>query len=309
MKRLIVVSFLLGITLLLTAQSEFMDEIPLYDKVPNAKPLRERERSDTDKNGVVRITLVSNPTLQVFLPPKEKANGTALIICPGGGYRHLAMGYEGINVAKRFAAIGVTTFVLKYRLPDDSSMVNKEIGPIQDAQQAIYLVRSKSKDWGIDPKKVGIMGFSAGGHLASSAGTHFKHHFIAVPKRVNLRPDFMLLGYPVISLTDSLAHWGSRKNLLGDHPTAAKVQEWSNEWQVKKNTPPTFIVHARDDKTVKVQNSELFYEALLEKKVPAKLYLYEKGGHGFGMYNKSSDVDWINIAMEWMKEQHFLPAQ
>lgn len=292
---------------ILFAQEIKMTEIPLYESIPNARSYPERENSDTDKNGLIRIAYVSRPVLQVFQPPKGKGNGTAMVICPGGGYARLAFSHEGTEVAKRFAALGVTACVLKYRLPNDTIMVNKEIGPIQDAQQAIYLVRSHSKEWDLDPKKVGIMGFSAGGHLASSAGTHFQHHFIGVPKKTNLRPDFMILGYPVISFADSLAHMGSRKNLLGEHPTDAKVKEWSNELQVNKNTPPTFLVHSMDDKTVKVENSELFYEALLANKVPAKLYLYKLGGHGYGMHNKTSDVDWMALAIDWLKEQRFLP--
>jgi acetyl esterase/lipase len=197
--------------------------------------------------------------------------------------------------------MGVTAFVLKYRLPNDSTMPNKEIGPVQDAQRAIQVVRQRAAEWSVDPNHIGLMGFSAGGHLASTAGTHFKHHYIEARRRENLRPDFLILGYPVISFSDSIGHKGSRTKLLGEHPTEEKIKEYSNELQVTKKTPPTFLVHAKDDKTVPVPNSQHFYEALQNHKVPAELYLYEKGGHGFGMNNKTSDVKWMDLLEQWMR--------
>ncbi len=276
--------------------------IPLYKKVPGSKPIVNREKSDIDKNGILRISKVSEPSMMVFLPVKEKANGTAVIICPGGGYGILAASHEGTDVARVFNEWGVTAFVLKYRLPDDSIMELKEIGPLQDAQRAIQLVREGAKKWGVDKNKIGIMGFSAGGHLASTAGTHFNHIVIDNKKNTSLRPDFMLLGYPVISFTDSLTHMGSRNNLLGKNPGAAKITEYSNELQVTKETPPTFLVHAKDDAAVKVQNSLSFYEALQKNGVPAEIHLYEKGGHGFGMNNKTSDDKWMDWLKTWMQK-------
>lgn len=275
--------------------------IPLYpDSIPNSKPVPDEEKPDTGASGNIMIGNISRPTLTVFLPPKEKANGTAVIVIPGGGYRMVAIKHEGYDVAKRFNEMGVTAFVLKYRLPSDVTMVNKEIGPIQDAQRAIQIVRERVKEWGIDKDRVGVIGFSAGGHLASTAGTHFNHAYIHVGRKVNLRPDFMILAYPVISFADSICHMGSRDNLIGKTPSPEKIKEYSNELQVTKKTPPTYLVHAENDSTVKVQNMLLFATALQKNKVPFDFYLYEKGGHGFGLNNKTSEVKWMDLVQEWM---------
>ena len=298
MKKILFLLVAIPSMIQLTAQ----EIIPLYKKVPGAKPIVNREKSETGKDGILRISKVSEPSMMVFLPAKEKANGTAVIICPGGGYGILAASHEGTDVAKIFNEWGITAFVLKYRLPDDSIMELKEIGPLQDAQRAIQIVREGAKKWGVDKNKIGIMGFSAGGHLASTAGTHFNHTVIANKKNTSLRPDFMLLGYPVISFTDSLTHMGSRNNLLGKNPSAEKITEYSNELQVTRETPPTFLVHAKDDGAVKVQNSLSFYDALLKNGVPAEIHLYEKGGHGFGMNNKTSDEKWMDWLKTWMQK-------
>ena len=277
-------------------------EMPLYaDSIPNSITVPDTQKGVVGADGKLRISNVTRPTLTIYPAPKEKATGTAVIICPGGGYSMLAASHEGSDVAGRFNEMGVTAFVLKYRLPNDTTMPNKEIGPLQDAQRAIQLVREKAAEWGVDPNHIGLMGFSAGGHLASTAGTHFKHHYIEARKRENLRPDFLILGYPVISFSDSIGHKGSRTKLLGEHPTEEKIKEYSNELQVTKKTPPTFLVHAKDDKTVPVQNSQHFYEALQEHHVQTELYLYEKGGHGFGMNNKTSDVKWMDLLEQWMR--------
>lgn len=281
--------------------------MPLYpDSIPNSKPAPDEEHSETDQRGIQRISNVSRPTLTVYLPPKEKANGAAVIVIPGGGYRMLAASHEGSDVAKRFNEMGVTAFVLKYRLPTDVTMINKEIGPVQDAQRAIQLVREKAKEWGIDKSRVGIIGFSAGGHLASTAGTHFNHAYINAGKKVNLRPDFMILIYPVISFADSITHMGSRNNLLGNEPSPERKMAFSNELQVNKKTPPTYLVHAENDSAVKVQNMLLFAVALQKNKVPFDFYLYEKGGHGFGMNNPTSDVKWMDLVQEWMGKSGWL---
>ncbi|WP_207515493.1 alpha/beta hydrolase [Longitalea luteola] len=283
------------------------NEIPLYpDSIPNSKAVPDEENTETDEKGIRRIFKVSRPTLTIYEPPKEKANGTAVIVIPGGGYRLLAAGHEGHDVAKRFNEMGVTAFLLKYRLPSDVTMVNKEIGPVQDAQRAIQLVRDNAKQWGIDRDRVGIIGFSAGGHLASTAGTHFDHAYIKAGRKSNLRPDFMVLIYPVISFADSITHMGSRDNLLGKDPSPQKKMEYSNELQVTKKTPPTYLVHAEDDQTVKVQNMLLFATALQKNKVPFDFYLYEKGGHGFGMNNPTSDVKWMDLVQEWMDKNGWL---
>jgi acetyl esterase/lipase len=298
MKKLLTLSVTLTCFVLITcAQTVF----PLYpDSIPNSRSVADEEQSETDQHGILRISKVSRPTLTAYLPAKEKANGTAVIVVPGGGYRILAASHEGSDVAKRFNEMGVAAFVLKYRLPNNVTMVNKEIGPVQDAQRAIQMVREKAKEWGIDKDRVGIIGFSAGGHLASTAGTHFNHAYINVGRKVNLRPDFMILVYPVISFADSITHMGSRDNLLGKDPSPERKTAFSNELQVNKKTPPTYLVHAEDDKTVKVQNMLLFATALQKNKVPFDFYLYEKGGHGFGMNNSTSDVKWMDLVQEWM---------
>ena len=300
MKKIFLCLFACNLIFMANAQTT----ITLYtEKVPNSIPTTEEEKTETDQKGILRISKVTVPALTVYLPLKEKANGTAVIICPGGGYGILAAGHEGVDVAKCFNEMGVTAFVLKYRLPSDKIMVNKEIGPIQDAQRSIEIVRTRAKEWGINKNKIGIVGFSAGGHLASTAGTHFQNNYLNPGKKANLRPDFMILGYPVISFSDSIGHRGSRNNLLGENPSPEKIIEYSNELQVTKKTPPTFLVHAMDDKGVPVQNSVHFYEALQKNKVPSEIYLYEKGGHGFGLNNATSDVKWMDLAEEWMKKE------
>jgi acetyl esterase/lipase len=281
--------------------------IPLYrDEIPNARPAPDREYSWIERDSVLIVSRVSRPTLTIFLPPKEKATGTAVIICPGGGYTNLAMGYEGTDVALCFNRSGIAAFVLKYRIPDSSTMIHKEIGPLQDAQRAILVVRSRAGEWGIDPHRIGIMGFSAGGHLAATAGTHFQKDYVPNPDHVSLRPDFMMLIYPVISFRSPVAHSGSSNNLLGRFPTEEKITEFSNEEQVTDQTPPSFLVHAKDDDAVPYANSTWFAEACRKHHVPVEVYLYEKGGHGFGMINKTSHQLWMDLGIHWLGQEHLL---
>ncbi|WP_299502159.1 alpha/beta hydrolase [Mucilaginibacter sp.] len=276
--------------------------IPLYPNgVPNSKPT---PATYIEKNGDGHASATSVPTLIPFFPEKGKATGTAVIICPGGGYSGLAIDKEGYAVAKEFNKIGITAFVLKYRLPSDLIMVDKTIGPLQDAQAAIVMIRKNAAAWGVDPAKVGIMGFSAGGHLASTAGTHFDKAVVDNKDNTSVRPDFMLLLYPVISFGE-FAHKGSRNNLVGLTPTPEQIEFYSNEKQVTANTPPTFIVQAGDDKTVPVQNSLLFYEALLKNKVKTEMHLYQAGGHGFGLNNPTSKEHWFEWCAGWMNANGF----
>jgi len=276
--------------------------IPLYSgEIPNSKKTKNEEYTETNKEGIMNIHKISQPALTIFLPPKEKANGIAVVICPGGGYWTVAARHEGYDVAKRFNEAGIAAFVLKYRLPDTTTMTDKETGPLQDAQRAIQIVRENAEQWGIDKNRVGIMGFSAGGHLASTAGTHFKKAYINNTDHTRLRPDFMVLVYPVISFTDSIGHRGSRDQLIGKKPSSAKIKEYSNELQVSKKTPPAFLVHAKDDEGVNVKNSLQFAAALTRKKIKNEVYLYEKGGHGFGMNNSTSNVKWMDLIIEWIK--------
>ena len=275
--------------------------LPLYkDSIPNSKITKDEEVVEKT-TGITRISKISRPTLTVFLPEKDKANGTAVIICPGGGYSINAFGHEGLDVAKEFTAMGVAAFVLKYRIPNDATMINKEIGPLQDAQQAIKMVRERAKEFNVNPLKVGIMGFSAGGHLASTAGTHFTKAYIDNTEKTNLRPDFMMLIYPVISFNETICHKGSVDQLIGKKPTPEKVKEYSNELQITNQTPPTFLVHASDDKAVKPDNSIVFYQGLIQHNVPAELHIYQSGGHGFGLKQKNKNELWMVRCANWME--------
>jgi acetyl esterase/lipase len=299
--------FLMMSTSILSAQQV----IALYDgKVPNAKPCNEKDHEFIDtswaKPGILVVDHITKPTLTVFEPTEEKRNGTAVIICPGGGYSILAAGHEGADVAKVFNDAGVTAFVLRYRLPKDECMSDKEYVPLMDAQQAMYFVRNHAQQYHIDPDKIGIMGFSAGGHLASTVGTHFD----PVRKELanaNVRPDFMILIYPVISFNEEIGHMGSRDNLLGKSADKKLVHLFSNEEQVTARTPLTFLVHASDDDGVNPENSIRFYQALLKNKVPAEIHLYEHGGHGFGLHNTTTTEDWFKSCIDWMKANKLLP--
>ncbi|MDN3585481.1 alpha/beta hydrolase [Pedobacter aquatilis] len=300
------VSFLFILSVLLMLNLNAQEVIPLYNgSVPGSKvsaTYNEVIQKGTD--GISRIGKVTKPTLTVFEAPAEKATGTAVIICPGGGYGILAIDHEGYNVAKRFNEIGVTAFVLKYRLPSDEIMVDKTYALLQDVEQAIYLTRNNAKKYNIKNNKIGIMGFSAGGHLASTLLAHYNDVKIENKEKVTLRPDFAVLVYPVISFEESV-HTGTMKNLLGKEPKDELKHYFSANQNVNKKTPPTFLVHAKDDKSVPVANSILLNEALKKNGVKTDLYLYEQGGHGFGLKNKTSDVDWFVLMGDWMRKEKF----
>ncbi|NQX54947.1 alpha/beta hydrolase [Pedobacter panaciterrae] len=294
--------------LMCTANLNAQEIVKLYPGViPGSKPAPAdfKETAPVGDDGIIRISKVSEPTLTVFLPSKEKATGAAVIICPGGGYGILAINHEGYNVAKRFNDIGVAAFVLKYRLPNDAIMVDKSFGPLLDAEQAIYLVRGQAKKWNVDPAKIGIMGFSAGGHLASTLTVHYNDVKIENKEKLSLRPDFSILIYPVISFIES-PHTGSANNLAGANATQAQKEYFSNEKHVTPQTPPTFLVHANDDNGVPVQNSIIFNQALVANKVKAEMHLYQGGGHGFGLNNKTTSDDWFERLTNWMKSNKFL---
>jgi acetyl esterase/lipase len=282
-------------------------EINLYpeNKIPGNLPGPDEETSETGNNTIL-ISKVRNPTLTIFLPSKEKANGTAVIICPGGGYSVIAIGHEGYEVAKRFTEMGIAAFVIKYRIPNKKNQRDPSIAPLQDAQQAIITVRKNSTLWNIDPSRIGIMGFSAGGHMASTAGTHFMHPLLDTIRGVNVRPDFMVLIYPVISADTSIWHKGSFINLLGENASLEQRNNFSNEKQVTPETPPTFLVHASDDKAVNPENTIVFYQALLRNKVPAEMHIYQNGGHGFGLHNATTKEDWFESCKNWLDENGWL---
>jgi acetyl esterase/lipase len=249
------------------------------------------------------------PVLTPYLPPEGRTNGTAVVIFPGGGYQHLSMEKEGSDVANWLAGNGVTAFVVRYRLGPSYHH------PIMlgDAQRSIRTVRSRAAEWGIDPQRIGIIGFSAGGHLASTAGTHYDAGAAASAdpiERMSSRPDFMLLLYPVITMRgDSTTHRGSRTNLLGERPDDALVRLMSNETQVTRDTPPTFIVHSTDDKVVPVENALLFYAALEAAAVPVEMHVFEYGGHGFGLAPTDPVLStWTTLCESWLRRHGWLTA-
>jgi len=258
---------------------------------------------DIIPGNTVALSEDQRPTLEVYLPAKEKATGTAVIIFPGGAYTFLAYAEEGTVIARTFADKGIAAFVVKYRLPKNETMKDKSLGPLIDAQQAIKMVRSKASDWSLDAKKIGVIGYSAGGHLASTLGTHYKTSYISNLVDVNLRPDFMILAYPVISMNDSLTHTGSKISLLGMEPSEEKVKLFSNELQVTRDTPPTYLTHTGDDGIVDVNNSILFYQALKKKGVDAELHLFPKGNHGFTQ--RLSISEWLEPMLIFLKREGF----
>jgi len=288
------------VTALFTAASALaQQEIPLYNgAVPNSKPAPNKENS-VSRDNVTRISKVSVPTLTIYKPANP--NGMSVIICPGGGYSILAFDKEGTRVAEEMNKWGVTAFVLKYRLPDDTTNIDRSLAPLQDAQQAVRLVRSRATEWGLRKDKIGMMGFSAGGHLASTSATHFSNNADAANNdTTSVRPDFAILIYPVISFDSTITHKGSRNNLVGATASSTQIQLYSNELQVTSKTPPSFLVHAGDDGAVPVENSIRYYQACIKYKVPAEMHLYPKGGHGFGMYNKTTSDDWMERLKNWL---------
>lgn len=292
--------WLLPFLFFIKANAQSIMEIPLYkDKIPNSRNTTNKETLTVGTDKITRIAKVSVPSLTVYKPAKH--NGMSVIICPGGGYGILAFDHEGTKVAEMFNQWGITAFILKYRLPNDSAMIDRSLAPLQDAQQAVRLVRSNATEWGIDKNQIGIMGFSAGGHLASTAATHFNLKADATnDDTTSVRPDYAILIYPVISFDSTITHKGSRNNLVGANAFADKINLFSNELQVTANTPPVFLVHAGDDSVVPVENSIRFYRACIANKVPAEMHLYPKGGHGFGLNNKTTSDNWTERLQNWL---------
>ena len=250
--------------------------------------------------GAVGTAPTDRPTLTVHRPPSDRATGTGVVICPGGGYTALAMEKEGHDIARWFNSLGITAFVLRYRL-----------GPryhhpaqIRDAQRALRYVRAEAEAYGIAPDRLGIMGFSAGGHLAATTGTLFDRSFGAPQdslRTYSARPDLLILAYPVISLTDTFTHEGSRRNLLGDDPDADRLELLSPDQQVRARTPPTFLFSTDADTGVPPENSVAFYLALREADVPAELHVYERGPHGVGMAAGDFALSsWMDRLADWL---------
>ena len=270
---------------------------PLYTVTPNYIQQVNKE-SSSSATGILIIEKVSEPAYQYYRVANDNEKRPCVIVCPGGGYSILAASHEGSDLAK-FA------LVLKYRIPNVANQQDKSIAPLQDAQQAMYLCRVHAKDWGIDAKKIGVMGFSAGGHLAASLSTHYNDVKISNPENISLRPDFQLLIYPVITFKN-FGHGGSRNNLIGPVMTEDAIHYFSNEEHVNQDSPPAFLVHAKDDGAVPVANSTTYFYELQLNKIPAEIYLYEKGGHGFGMKNPTSEVYWPDLLKKWMQKQQLI---
>ncbi|WP_149276952.1 alpha/beta hydrolase [Pareuzebyella sediminis] len=281
--------------------------MPLWPegKIPNH--IISNESEVHERNGILRVSNVQEPTIEVYLPAKSNATGEAMLIFPGGGYGILAYDWEGTDIAKFLNGKGIAGIVVKYRLPSEVSQTEKHNVPLMDAQRAIRMVRGKAPEFNIRPDKIGIIGFSAGGHLASTLGTHFADKVYEPVDEIDgltARPDFMALGYPVISF-GKFTHNGSKTNLIGKNPDDQMVAHFSNEKQVNQNTPPTFLVHATDDEVVPVENSLLFYTALKEKGVSATMHVYPKGGHGFSLARADHHLrGWTERLFEWIESLH-----
>ena len=287
LKRIKTLSILLMTLTIVSAQQE----IKLYPNGAKESNELQKPESFRDKEFIVDI---SDARMYAYPAAKDIANGTAVLICPGGGYTGVSQVKEGSEFAEWFNKMGVSAFVLYYRMPNGHYSI-----PLKDAQTAIEIIHNRAKEWNINKKKIGIMGFSAGGHLASTAGTHFKTK--------KQRPAFMILGYPVVTMDSTYTHKGSRKNLMGNKPTDDLVKLYSNELQVTKKTPPTFMIHAKDDSTVPIANSRNLLKALRENGVEAELHEYEKGGHGFGMRKKGIPLDnWPEALKTWLLNQKLI---
>jgi acetyl esterase/lipase len=285
-------------------------ELPLYEgDIPNSIAAPDEEAT-RDPNEAYPFRLnISRPTVTVYEAHSRDTKRAAVIILPGGSYRGLSIVKEGHDVARAFNDLGVTAFVLKYRTPSERYMVDKTRGPLQDAQQAIRRVRARADEWRIDRNRIGVVGFSAGGHLAATTGTQFDQPVLPDWRSANLRPDFLILVYPVISFSDELAHQGSREQLLGAAPAPDLIKRYSNELNVTARTPPTFLVHAADDTTVAVGNSMRFAEALQAQHVAVELLVYPAGGHGFGLNNATTRDRWFDRCAQWLESQGWTSGQ
>ncbi len=277
------------------------------DGIPGSKKDASYVENITTVDGKrTRCERVTDPDLTVYLPPADKANGTAVLICPGGGYAMLAFDHEGNAIGSWLNEHGIAGIVLKYRMPSDRIMENKSVGPLQDVQEAMRIIRRNAEKWHINPGKVGVMGFSAGGHLASTLSTHYAEKVYAVKDNTSARPDFSLLIYPVITMDTTFTHMGSRNNLIGRNPSSVLTRHFSNELQITSETPPTFLVHSTDDRTVPVMNSIEYYKGLLGDRVVAEMHIFQKGGHGYGMAPEgATESSWPDLCLKWMKLNGF----
>jgi acetyl esterase/lipase len=298
----------LGLAVVLFAPSPARPETPAkeagYKSSPEDTAHGDREFAllwPEGAPGAVAAEAVDRPKITVYRASADGANGAAAVVCPGGGYRNLASDHEGKQVARWLNALGMSAFVLQYRVGPRY----RHPAPLQDVQRALRLVRARAKDFGVDPGRVGVVGFSAGGHLASTAGTHLdegRPDATDPVERMGSRPDFMVLAYPVISLTSAFTHQGSLGALLGEHPDALLQEELSSERHVTERTPPTFLFHTSDDPAVPVENSIAFYRALVAAHVPAELHVFAMGPHGVGLAPRDSSLSlWPGLCGAWMR--------
>jgi len=261
------------------------------------------ETLQTEITDCIRLSLVQEPDIAVYLPPKRCATGEAFLICPGGSYGVLSYDWEGVQIAKWLNSKGIAGIIVKYRLPNSKSNIIGHLSPLLDVKRAMRLSRHHATEWNIQRNKIGIIGFSAGGHLAATLSTRFDEgdRTSADPvEKESCRPDFSALIYPVITMTAPHVHENSRNNLIGANAADDVVSRYSNEFHVKENTPPTFIIHSADDDIVKVENSILIYHALKNKNVPVEMHLYPFGGHGFSLaIGKEYLQGWTDRFMEW----------
>lgn len=275
--------------------------LPLYPgPIPGAIEAPDEEATRDPKEAWVYRQSISRPTLTVFLPAKTSRATPAVVICPGGSYRGVSIDKEGYSVAQAFNRFGVAAIVLKYRTPNPRHMKETYTGPLQDAQQALHVVHQRAREWNIDRRRIGIVGFSAGGHLAASASTLFAKPVLPNHSAQDVRPAFSVLIYPVISMRDELTHRDSRAQLLGELPSPSLIERYSADEAVSDQTPHAFIVHAADDTAVAVGNSIRYFEALEKRDIPAQLFIYARGGHGYGLKNPTTSDDWIESVRHWL---------
>lgn len=278
--------------------------VPLWEGTP---PLQTNMGLEEEhiREDILRIRNVQKPTLEVYLPDKHLATGQGVLIFPGGGYTILAYEWEGTEFATWLSSHGIAGIVVKYRLPLSESLTNPKEVPLLDAQRAIRIVRHHASEWRLNQGQIGIMGFSAGGHLASTLSTQFDHYIDRETDNIDTlpaRPDFSILAYPVISFGDTGAHSGSRRNLLGESPSQEMIDRFSSELNVTAETPPTFLVHSQDDQGVPVENSFLYYNALQRHGVKASMHIYPSGGHGFAFGTGRGTVEgWTSVLLEWLE--------
>jgi acetyl esterase/lipase len=282
------------------AQTIKMDLYP-EGKIPNYRDVGEEEV--WERGDFIKISKVQIPDIAVFMPAKKSMTGEAVIICPGGGYRILSYDWEGEDIAKYLNSKGIVGIVLKSRLPVSESQIEPHKSPLLDGQRAMRIVRYHAEEWGIDPAKIGVMGFSAGGHLAASMSTHYDAGNQSSPdpiEKVSCKPDFSILVYPVISFTEDFQHKGSRISLVGADEKLMKY--FSAEQQVTADTPPAILIHSADDKAVPVENSIAYYRALIQHGVQAEMHLYPHGGHGYSLAIGNGHLsEWPERVVDWIK--------